>query len=73
MSPTMPDRQEIQRLVPEREAAAVLHLSPRTLQRWRWMGRGPLFIKLDNGAVRYEIPELHRFIESGRRASTSDR
>lgn len=43
------------------EAANYLNLSPKTLARWRWAGRGPSFHKLGS-AVRYSIEELDSFI-----------
>ncbi len=60
-------------LLKEKEAARALgDLSVKTLQRWRWAGRGPRFIKV-GAAVRYDAADLLAFIEAGRRASTSDR
>jgi excisionase family DNA binding protein len=59
-------------LLTEKEAAHHLNLSHRTLQRWRWSGRGPRFIKV-GAAVRYERHELDRFVDDSRRSSTSDR
>ena len=32
-------------------------LSPRTLERWRWIGRGPQFMKV-GGQVRYRIADV---------------
>jgi predicted DNA-binding transcriptional regulator AlpA len=47
-------------LIAEREAAALLGLSAKTLQRWRWIKQGPKFVKL-GGAVRYSIRDLEEF------------
>lgn len=47
------------------DAAAYLGLSPKTLARWRWAGRGPVFNKLGS-AVRYSVLELDTFISSGK-------
>jgi hypothetical protein len=58
-------------LVNEIEAALRLGLSPTTLRRWRWAGKGPRFLKI-GGAVRYELADLELFIEASRRSSTSD-
>jgi len=58
-------------LLTEREAARLLCLSIRTLQKWRLCGRGPSFLKLGH-AVRYEPAEIERFLAVARRASTSD-
>jgi len=59
------------RLLNESEAAEFLSLSPKTLARWRWSGKPPRFLKL-GGAVRYDPADLHKFIQIGRRSSTSD-
>ncbi len=59
------------RLLKEGEAAKILSLEVATLRRWRWSGRGPRFLKL-GGAVRYDPADIDAFVESSRRASTSD-
>jgi hypothetical protein len=41
----------INKLLSEREAARRLGLRIATLQRWRWAGKGPRFLKIE-GAVR---------------------
>jgi len=58
-------------LMREADAARLLELSVRTLQKWRWSGKGPEFLRL-NGAVRYNRADLFRFISAARRSSTSD-
>ena len=58
-------------LTEEQTARALGNLSVKTLQRWRWAGRGPRFIKI-GAAVRYDPEDLAAFIEAGRRESTSD-
>jgi hypothetical protein len=58
-------------LLTEREAASCLKLRIATLQRWRWAGKGPRFVKLE-GAVRYDPSDLIAFVEASRRQSTSD-
>jgi predicted DNA-binding transcriptional regulator AlpA len=58
-------------LIGEREAAERLGLAVATLRRWRWVGRGPRFVKV-GGAVRYDPADIDAFIEAGRRISTTD-
>jgi len=53
------------------ETAAYLRLSPKTLAKLRWAGRGPGFLKFGS-AVRYRRQDLEAYIEAARRASTSD-
>ncbi len=50
-------------LMREAEAADYLGLSPKTLARWRWAGKGPVFHKLGS-AVRYSVAELDSFVSS---------
>lgn len=35
-------------------------ISPRTLERWRWTGQGPSFLKL-NGRVAYRLGDIEAF------------
>jgi hypothetical protein len=43
-------------LLTQREAASVLRLSERTLERWRVAGIGPRFIRLPRRSIRYPRP-----------------
>jgi hypothetical protein len=42
------------------ELARRWKLSPRTLERWRWVGQGPRFMKL-GGRVAYRIQDVEAF------------
>lgn len=42
------------------ELAARWTISPRTLERWRWAGEGPQFIKL-GGRVVYRLEDVEAF------------
>lgn len=46
-------------------------LSPRTLERWRWLGEGPAFIKL-GGRVAYRMTDIEEYERSQFRTSTTD-
>ncbi|MDI3341597.1 MAG: helix-turn-helix domain-containing protein [Sphaerobacter sp.] len=35
-------------------------LSPRTLERWRWLGQGPCFLKI-GGRVVYRLEDIEAF------------
>lgn len=39
------------------ELAARLKISPRTLERWRWTGEGPAFLKI-GGRVVYRLQDI---------------
>jgi predicted DNA-binding transcriptional regulator AlpA len=53
------------------EAAAHLGLSPRTLEKHRCYGTGPVFRKL-GGRIVYAIDDLDAWAAIGSRRSTSD-
>jgi len=56
--------QEQQKALKEKEAAAMLGVSPKTMQAWRWKGTGPHYMKLGDGkgaAIRYEVSALEQF------------
>jgi hypothetical protein len=58
-------------LMTQREAAAMVRLSERTLERYRTSGRGPRYIALGR-AVRYRRRDLLDFVERCVRNSTSE-
>ncbi len=53
------------------DAAVHLGLSPRTLEKHRCYGTGPIYRKL-GGRIVYAISDLDAWAEIGRRTSTSD-
>ena len=57
-------------MLKERDASEHLRVSVSTLRRWRRLGNGPVYRKL-NGAVRYAALDLQKFIEDRARMSTS--
>lgn len=59
-------------LLNQREAAARLRLSPRTLERWRVSGEGPRFAKLGR-RIGYRSDDLEAWINSRLVGSTSER
>ena len=44
-------------------------ISPRTLERWRWKGQGPAFVKV-GGRVIYRLEDVEAY-ESGRRCEST--
>lgn len=54
-----------------KEAAPVVGLCARTLEKHRTYGTGPKYIKI-GGRVLYDIDDLHAWIALGARTSTSD-
>src|SRR5262245_59233114 len=65
-STAMPDP-----LLPPTEAAAYLHVSPRTLEKWRMHGGGPRYPKLVDRLV-YTQQDLDAWVAEQTRTSTSD-
>jgi hypothetical protein len=41
-------------------------VSPRTLERWRWLKQGPAYLKLGNHVV-YRIEDIERYEAAQRR------
>jgi predicted DNA-binding transcriptional regulator AlpA len=53
------------------EAARLTGLSPAWFERSRWSGTGPPYVKLER-SVKYPVRELHAFMLSRLRTSTTD-
>ena len=45
------------------------HLSPRTLERWRWEGFGPRFLKI-GGRILYRLEDIEAYEQSSLRRET---
>ena len=45
-------------------------ISPRTLERWRWLGEGPAFVKI-GGHVAYRLEDVEAFEVANLRTSTT--
>ena len=58
-------------LLTEQETAALLRISVKALQGWRYKGNGPKFLKLGR-CVRYQLGDLQAFVLAALRTSTSD-
>lgn len=58
-------------LLTTKQAAAILGVSVAFLERDRWAGARVPFIKIGSRAVRYRLSDLHAYIESCVRQSTS--
>lgn len=58
-------------LLTEAQVAEQLSITTNTLRKWRWLGKGPVFIKI-GAAVRYEADAIAMFIKSNIKTSTSE-
>lgn len=47
-------------------------LSPRTLERWRWLGVGPKFLKI-GGKVLYRLEDIESYENTHLLHSTSEK
>jgi hypothetical protein len=45
-------------------------LSPRTLERWRWLREGPVYLKI-GGRVLYRLEDIEAYEAEQRRASNA--
>ncbi|KQY13204.1 helix-turn-helix transcriptional regulator [Rhizobium sp. Root482] len=52
------------------DLAARWNISHRTLERWRWTGEGPRFVKL-GGRVVYRLEDIEEYEREQIRASTA--
>ena len=59
-------------LLTQREAADILRLSQRTLERWRVSGTGPRFVRL-NHSIRYRHEDLAAHVAARVVSSTSEK
>ena len=53
------------------ELAVRWKISHRTLERWRWTGEGPKFLKV-GGRVIYRLSDIEEYEQTIVRSSTSD-
>ena len=58
-------------LLDEKQAAALLRVTTKALQGWRYRGGGPCFVKAGR-CVRYRLEDLQGFVQAALRTSTSD-
>lgn len=49
-------------LLTTEQAAEILNLQPGTLSRWRYLGKGPPWIRVSGRTVRYRRSELELWI-----------
>jgi len=59
-------------LLTQREAATLLRLSERTLERLRVSGSGPKFVRCGRRSIRYQQSDLDAYIAARVVGSTSE-
>ena len=60
------------KLMTTAQAAEFLNVPKATLTQWRYLGRGPEFVKFNARCIRYKLEQLEAWIASCIRTSTSD-
>lgn len=58
-------------LLTSRDAAKILNMSVYWMERKRWLGDGPEYLKVGR-AVRYRLSDLEKYLSNRGRNSTSD-
>ena len=53
----------------EPQLAGALGVTPRTLERWHWLGQGPRFLKI-GGKVIYRLADIEAYEAEQLRSST---
>lgn len=61
----------LEQLLTTEQAAVYLGTTRRTLEAWRYVGAGPVFVKLRGRMVRYRPSDLEAFVAKGARTNTS--
>ena len=59
-------------LIDEKEAAAFLKLTDRTMQGYRHRGGGPRYVRLSSRCIRYRRVDLREWADACIRTRTSD-
>lgn len=47
------------------EVATYIQRSEKMLAQWRYLGRGPRYIKLEGGHIRYRRSDVEAWLDSG--------
>ena len=69
----LPDvSQDPDSLLNEQQAAGLLGVTVRTLQKWRVRGGGPRFVRVSSRCIRYRRRELNHWAAERLKHSTSE-
>ena len=61
---------DVEMLIREDDAAEYLGVTKRTLQQWRFNGKGPLFVRISRRCIRYRRGDLVTWLEKRLASST---
>lgn len=59
-------------LLTEQQAATYLNVNPRTLQKWRFNGGGPQFVRISRRCIRYRPKDIRHWAQNRVKSSTSE-
>lgn len=59
-------------LLTEQQAATLMNVNPRTLQKWRVKGGGPLFVRISRRCIRYRPKDITDWTQNRVKSSTSE-
>lgn len=65
------EREYLDQLLNEHEAARMLGFTVRALQNWRVRGGGPQFVKISKRSVRYQRRDLLAWVNKHMKSNTS--
>jgi len=70
-SPAFDSERNRAELITPDQAAVLLSLNAKVLERWRGNGQGPAFVRLSSKTIRYRREDLDAFVGARVRASTA--
>jgi len=59
-------------LLTEQQAASLLNVNPRTMQKWRIQGGGPRFVRMSRRCIRYWPKDIRDWVQNRIKSSTSE-
>lgn len=71
VSSALSEREYLDQLLNENEAARMLGFTVRALQNWRVRGGGPQFVKISKRSVRYQRRDLLAWVNKHMKSNTS--
>lgn len=63
---------DLDRALSAQEAASFLGVSPKTLQAWRRLGKGPRYTRMSRTVIVYRMRRLLEYLEASEVQSTSE-
>jgi predicted DNA-binding transcriptional regulator AlpA len=65
------DTEEQNVLLTESDAARYLKVTTRALQKWRYSGGGPKFVRISSRCIRYRMQDIESWLSGKLASSTS--